>query len=164
MIFDYLVVYVIFKLLVIYIYMVDLLVYVFGGCLYIYLLYDIDGGVLFDDEGGYFGMEDYYVFWMDMFDGEVMDCGMVLYLCDVFWVVKQMWVLDVVICDGCYYLYFLVKDGQGMFCIGVVVVDCLEGFFKVEFELMVGIYLIDLVVFEDDDGVYYFYFGGIWGG
>lgn len=101
--------------------MVDFLVYVFEGCLYIYLLYDIDGGQLFDDEGGYFGMQDYYVLRMDMFDGIVVDCGMVLYVCDVFWVWKQMWVFDVVCCDGCYYFYFLVKDVGGWFCIGVVI-------------------------------------------
>lgn len=63
-----------------------------------------------------------------------------------------------------YYFYFLVRDIEGLFCIGVVIFDKFYGLFVVEESFILGMYSIDFVVYEDDDGSFYLYFGGLWGG
>lgn len=161
---DHLAAHAISQPLVTHIYTADPSAHVFDGRLYIYPSHDIDGGAPFDDEGGHFGMEDYHVFRMDTPDGPATDCGMALHVRDVPWAAKQMWAPDAASRDGRYYLYFPAKDGQGTFRIGVAVGDRPEGPFTAEAEPMAGTYSIDPAVFEDDDGAYYLYFGGIWGG
>jgi len=51
-----------------------------------------------------------------------------------------------------------------VFHIGVATSKQPEGPFKAEKEAIKGSYSIDPCVFKDDDGKYYMYFGGIWGG
>lgn len=60
--------------------------------------------------------------------------------------------------------HFPVKDKKDIFRIGVAVSDKPEGPFKPEPAPIKGAYSIDPAVFKDDDGSFYLYVGGIWGG
>src|SRR5690606_21225961 len=66
--------------------------------------------------------------------------------------------------NGKYYLYFPAKKADGIFQIGVAVSDSPTGPFVAEPQAIKASYSIDPAVFEDDDGNYYMYWGGIWGG
>ena len=61
-------------------------------------------------------------------------------------------------------MYFPLKDQNDIFRFGVAVADKPEGPFIPQPAPMKGSYSIDVAAFKDDDGKYYFYFGGIWGG
>lgn len=150
--------------LVTHIYTADPSAHVFEGKLYIYPSHDIDAGIAFDDDGSHFGMEDYHVLRMDSPRGEAVDCGVALHVKDVPWAQRQMWAPDAATKDGRYYLYFPAKRADGIFQIGVAVGDRPEGPFVAEPEAIKGSYSIDPAVFADDDGAYYMYFGGLWGG
>lgn len=150
--------------LVTHIYTADPSVHVFAGKIYIYPSHDIDAGIPFNDNGDHFGMEDYHVLRMDSPDGEAVDCGVALHVKDVPWAERQMWAPDAACKDGKYYLYFPAKRADGRFQIGVAVGDDPAGPFAPEPEAIEGSYSIDPAVFADDDGAYYLYFGGIWGG
>lgn len=150
--------------LVTHIYTADPSAHVFEGKIYIYPSHDIEGGVPFNDNGDHFCMEDYHVFRMDAPDGEAVDCGVALHVNDVPWAERQMWAPDAATKDGRYYLYFPAKRSNGLFQIGVAVSDQPEGPFAPEPEAIAGSYSIDPAVFADDDGAFYMYFGGLWGG
>ena len=75
-----------------------------------------------------------------------------------------MWAPDAAEKDGKYYLYFPVKDKESTFRIGVAVGDAPEGPFKAQPEAIKNSFSMDPAVFKDDDGKYYMYFGGLWGG
>lgn len=150
--------------LVTHMYTADPSAHVFEGKLYIYPSHDIDAGIPFDDDGSHFGMEDYHVLRMDSPQGEAVDCGVALHVKDVPWAQRQMWAPDAATKDGRYYLYFPAKRADGIFQIGVAVGDRPEGPFVAEPEAIEGSYSIDPAVFADDDGAYYMYFGGLWGG
>lgn len=150
--------------LVTHIYTADPSAHVFEGKLYIYPSHDIEAGIPFDDEGSHFGMEDYHVVRMDSPTGEAVDCGVALHVKDVPWAQRQMWAPDAAEKGGKYYLYFPAKRADGIFQIGVAVGDRPEGPFVPEPDAIGGSYSIDPAVFADDDGAYYMYFGGIWGG
>jgi len=146
-------------------YTADPSAHVFNGKIYIYPSHDVDAGIPFDDDGGHFGMEDYHVFSMESIeDKEAKDNGLALHVKDVKWAEKQMWAPDAAHKDGKYYLYFPAKRPDGIFQIGVAVGDSPAGPFVPEPEAIKGSYTIDPAVFEDEDGKYYMYFGGIWGG
>jgi len=145
-------------------YTADPSAHVFNGKLYIYPSHDIEGGVAFNDNGDHFMMEDYHVYRMDHPEGEAVDCGVALHVRDVPWAERQMWAPDAAERDGRYYLYFPAKRPDGIFQIGVAIGDRPEGPFKAEPEPIAGTYSIDPAVFADEDGAYYLYFGGIWGG
>src|SRR5690606_515863 len=66
--------------------------------------------------------------------------------------------------DGKYYLYFPAYDHQDVFRIGVAVSDKPEGPYTAQPEPMKDSFSMDPAVFKDDDGKYYMYFGGLWGG
>jgi len=150
--------------LVTHIYTADPSAHVFEGRLYIYPSHDIEAGLPFNDNGDHFGMEDYHVFRMDSPEGEAVDCGVALHVKDVPWAQRQMWAPDAAHRDGRYYLYFPAKRADGIFQIGVATGDRPEGPFTPEPEAIRGSYSIDPAVFADEDGEYYMYFGGIWGG
>ena len=150
--------------LVSHIYTADPSAHVFNGKIYIYPSHDIDAGIPFNDNGDHFGMEDYHVFSMDSITSEVKDNGVALHVKDVPWAERQMWAPDAAHKDGKYYFYFPAKRGDGIFQIGVASSDSPIGPFKAEPEAIKGSYSIDPAVFEDEDGKYYMYFGGIWGG
>lgn len=59
---------------------------------------------------------------------------------------------------------FPLKDRNDIFRIGVAVSDCPEGPFIPQPDPMRGSYSIDPAVFDDGNGNYYMYFGGLWGG
>jgi beta-xylosidase len=146
------------------IYTADPSAHVFNNRIFIYPSHDIDAGVPADDLGSHFAMRDYHVFSMDAIGGKVVDHGVALDIKDVPWAGRQMWAPDAAEKDGRYYFYFPAKDKQDVFRIGAAVGDKPEGPFKARPEPMKGSHSIDPAVFKDDDGRYYMYFGGIWGG
>ncbi|MCB0636422.1 MAG: glycoside hydrolase family 43 protein [Lewinella sp.] len=145
-------------------YTADPSAHVFDGKLYIYPSHDIDAGIPFDDLGSHFAMEDYHVLSMEDPLGPATDEGVALHIRDVPWAERQMWAPDAAQKDGKYYLYFPAKRPDGIFQIGVAIGDSPTGPFVPEPEAIEGSYSIDPAVLEDDDGQYYMYFGGIWGG
>lgn len=150
--------------LVNHIYTADPSAHVFNGKIYIYPSHDIDAGIPFNDNGDHFGMEDYHVIRLDSIESEAVDCGVALHVKDVAWAERQMWAPDAAEKDGKYYLFFPAKRPDGIFQIGVAIGDSPEGPFIPQPEAIKGSYSIDPAVFKDDDGAYYMYFGGIWGG
>jgi hypothetical protein len=109
-------------------------------------------------------MKDYHVLSMDAIDGKVTDHGVALTIKSIPWVSKQLWAPDAAFANNLYYLYFPAKDKIGINRIGVAISKKPEGPFIAEKEPIKGSYSIDPCVFKDDDGTYYMYFGGIWGG
>ncbi len=150
--------------LVNHIYTADPSAHVFNGKIYIYPSHDIDAGDAFDDLGSHFAMEDYHVLSMDHPGGKTTDHGIALHVNDVPWAEKQMWAPDAAEKDGKYYLFFPAKDYDGIFRIGVAISDSPTSPFTPQPEAIKGSFSIDPAVFKDDDGSYYMYFGGIWGG
>lgn len=150
--------------LVTHIYTADPSAHYFNGKIYIYPSHDIDAGEAFDDLGSHFAMEDYHVISMDSIDSEAIDHGVALHVDDIPWAKQQMWAPDANEKDGKFYLFFPAKDYEGIFRIGVAVSDSPTGPFKAEPKAIKGSFSIDPAVFKDDDGAYYMYFGGLWGG
>lgn len=150
--------------LVSHIYTADPSAHYFNGKIYIYPSHDIDAGKAFDDLGSHFAMEDYHVISMDTIDSKAVDNGLALHVDDVPWASKQMWAPDAAHKNGKYYLFFPAKGYDDIFRIGVAVSDSPVGPFKPQPEAIKGSFSIDPAVFEDEDGCYYMYFGGLWGG
>ena len=150
--------------LVTHIYTADPSAHYFNGKIYIYQSHDIDAGEAFDDLGSHFAMEDYHVISMDNIDSKAVDNGVALHVDDVPWAKQQMWAPDANEKDGKFYLFFPAKDYEGIFRIGVAISDSPTGPFKAEPKAIEGSFSIDPAVFKDDDGAYYMYFGGLWGG
>ncbi len=147
------------------IYTADPSAHVFNGKIYIYPSHDIENDVPFDDLGSHFAMEDYHVLSMNSpEDTQATDHGVALHIRDVPWADKQMWAPDAAEKNGTYYLYFPAKDHDGIFRIGVATSSSPTGPFTPQPEAIKGSFSIDPAVLKDDDGDYYMYFGGIWGG
>ncbi len=152
------------KPLVSHIYTADPSAHLFNGKIYIYPSHDTATGTKEDDDGGHFNMMDYHILSMDQIGGKVTDHGVSLDIKNIPWAGRQLWAPDAAYANGTYYLYFPVKNKQDVFQIGVATSKKPEGPFKAEPEAIKGSYSIDPCVFKDDDGTYYMYFGGIWGG
>ena len=150
--------------LVTHVYTADPSAHVFEDRVYIYPSHDVASDVPQDDLGSHFDMRDYHVFSMETIPGEVTDHGVVLTLEDIPWASRQLWAPDAAERDGKYYFYFPAKDEDDIFRIGVAVGDSPAGPFEARPEPIPGSYSMDPAVFRDDDGSYYMYFGGIWGG
>lgn len=150
--------------LVSHIFTADPSAHVFNGKIFIYPSHDVENSIPFDDLGSHFAMEDYHVLSMDEIGSPVTDHGIALHVKDVPWASKQMWAPDAAEKDGKFYLYFPAKRPDGVFQIGVAVSDSPQGPFKAEAEPIKDSFSIDPAVFKDDDGSYYMYFGGLWGG
>ncbi|MBL7744478.1 MAG: glycoside hydrolase family 43 protein [Chitinophagaceae bacterium] len=147
------------------IYTADPSAHVFNGKIYIYPSHDIDAGDAFDDLGSHFAMEDYHVLSINHpAETEATDHGVALHVKDVPWAEKQLWAPDAAEKDGKYYLFFPAKGYDGIFRIGVATSTSPIGPFIAQPEAIKGSFSIDPAVFKDDDGQYYMYFGGIWGG
>jgi hypothetical protein len=146
------------------IYTADPSAHVFNGRIYIYPSHDTATGTPENDKGDHFDMRDYHVLSMDSVGSAVSDHGVALHIKDVPWAGRQMWAPDAAFANNMYYLYFPVKDKQNVFHIGVATSSKPEGPFVAEKLPIKGSYSIDPAVFKDDDGSYYMYFGGIWGG
>jgi beta-xylosidase len=145
-------------------YTADPAVHVFDGKLFIYPSHDVESGIPENDNGDHFDMRDYHVFSMVSIDGEVIDHGEVLHVKDIPWAGRQLWDSDAAYKNGKYYIYFSLKDKNDVFHLGVAISDRPEGPFKAEENPIKGSYSIDPCVFEEEDGSYYMYFGGLWGG
>jgi len=152
------------RYLVDHMYTADPAAHVFNGRLYVYPSHDIESGIPENDKGDHFDMRDYHVLSMDSIEGEVTDHGVALDIADVPWAGRQMWDTDAAFKNGKYYLYFPVKDKIDIFRIGVATSDKPEGPFVPEPHPIIGSYSIDPAIFEDEDGKYFIYFGGLWGG
>lgn len=150
--------------LVKHIYTADPSAHVFNGKIYIYPSHDIENDIPFDDLGSHFAMEDYHILSMDTPDAPAVDHGCALHVKDVPWADKQMWAPDAAEKNGTYYLFFPAKDHEGIFRIGVAKSASPTGPFIPEPTAIPNSFSIDPAVFQDDDGSYYMYFGGIWGG
>lgn len=150
--------------LVSHIYTADPSAHVFNNRIYIYPSHDTATGMPENDEGDHFDMKDYHVLSMDAVGGKVTDHGVALSIKDIPWAGRQLWAPDAAYANGKYYLYFPAKNKQDVFRIGVAVSDKPEGPFKAEPEPIPNSYSMDPAVLADDDGSYYMYFGGIWGG
>ncbi len=146
------------------IYTADPSAHVFNGKIYVYPSHDIDTGIPDDDLGSQYDMKDYRVLSMDEPGGKVTIHDVGIDVKDVPWAGRQMWAPDAAEKDGKYFLYFPVKDKQDIFRIGVAVSDKPEGPFKADPEAIPGSFSMDPSVFQDSDGNYYMYVGGIWGG
>lgn len=129
-----------------------------------YPSHDIESGIPENDLGDHFDMRDYHVFSMEDMEGEVTDHGVALDIKDIPWSGRQLWDCDCACKEGKYYLYFPLKDKTDIFRIGVAISDKPEGPFIPQGAPMKGSYSIDPCVFCDDDGSFYMYFGGLWGG
>lgn len=150
--------------LVSHIYTADPSAHVFNGRIYIYPSHDTATGTPENDNGDHFNMMDYRILSMDSVGGPVTDHGVALSLKDIPWAGRQLWAPDAAYANGTYYLYFPMKDKQDIFRIGVATSSKPEGPFKAEPKPIDGSYSMDPAVFKDDDGTFYMYFGGIWGG
>ena len=150
--------------LVSHIYTADPSAHVFNGRIYIYPSHDTSTGTPQDDLGSHFDMRDFHILSMDSIGGQVTDHGVALDIKDIPWAGRQLWAPDAAFANNTYYLYFPVKDKQDVFRIGVATSSKPEGPFKAEPQPIKGSYSIDPAVFKDDDGSFYMYFGGIWGG
>jgi hypothetical protein len=137
---------------------------VWDGKIYIYPSHDIDAGIPDDDLGSQYAMNDYRVLSMDSIGGPVTVGPVALAIADVPWAGKQMWAPDAARKNGTYYLYFPVKDKQGVFHIGVASGTSPTGPFTADPQPIPDSFSMDPNVFEDTDGQHYMYFGGIWGG
>ena len=145
-------------------FMADPAVHVFNNRLYIYPSHDWESGIPENDNGDHFNMKDYHVFSLDdVMNGEVTDHGVVLDTKDIPWAGRQLWDCDVACKDGKYYMYFPLKDKNDIFRIGVAVSDKPEGPFVPVANPIKGSYSMDPAIFEEN-GQYYMYFGGLWGG
>lgn len=149
--------------LVTHIFTADPSAHVFEGKIYIYPSHDIDAGIPEKDDGSHFDMRDYHVFSMEEIGGEVTDHGVALDIKDIPWAGRQLWAPDAAHKDGTYYLYFPVKDKEDIFRIGVATSSSPAGPFKPEAQPIKGSFSIDPAVYNDN-GTYYMYIGGIWGG
>lgn len=152
------------KPLVTEIYTADPSAHVFEGKIYVYPSHDYEAGVPEDDLGSHFDMRDYRVFSMDSIGGPVTLYDVALDKDDVPWVGRQMWAPDAAYKAGTYYLYFPAKDKEDVFHIGVATSENPEGPFTAQPEPIPQSFSMDPAVFEDADGAFYMYFGGIWGG
>ena len=152
------------KTLVTHMYTADPRAHVFSGRLYVYPSHDIDAGIPENDNGDHFDMEDCHVLSMDEVGGEVTDHGIALHIKDIPWADRQLWSNDAAERNGTYYLYFPVKDHDGVFRLGVGTSSAPYGPFKPEPAPIPGSFSIDPCLFKDDDGQHYMYWGGLWGG
>jgi hypothetical protein len=150
--------------LVTHIYTADPSAHVFQGKIYIYPSHDYEAGIPQNDLGDHFDMRDYHVLSMASIPGQVTDHGVALDKKDIPWSGRQLWAPDAAFFNGKYYLYFPLKDKQDVFHIGVATSDSPSGPFKAEANPIEGSFSIDPAVFQDTDGKFYMYFGGIWGG
>ncbi|MDR0863866.1 MAG: glycoside hydrolase family 43 protein [Candidatus Symbiothrix sp.] len=145
-------------------YMADPAVHVFNGRLYIYPSHDRESGIPENDNGDHFDMKDYHVFSTgDIETGTLTDHGVVLDTKDIPWAGRQLWDCDVACKDGKYYMYFPLKDKNDIFRIGVAIAGKPEGPFIPQPDPIRGSYSIDPAILEEN-GTYYMYFGGLWGG
>jgi len=145
-------------------YSADPSAHVFNGRIYIYPSHDIDAGIPENDLGDHFDMRDYHIYSMDDVNSPVVDHGVALAVKNIPWAGRQLWAPDAAFKNGKYYLYFPLKDKTDIFRIGVAIGDRPEGPFTPIENPIKGSYSIDPAVYDEGNGKFYMYFGGLWGG
>ncbi|NQU52929.1 MAG: glycoside hydrolase family 43 protein [Bacteroidetes bacterium] len=150
--------------LVEHIYTADPSAHVFNNKLYIYPSHDVEAGIPENDFGDHFDMRDYHILSMEKVGGKITDHGVALAVKDIPWAGRQLWAPDAAFANGKYYLYFPLKDKNDVFKIGVALSDSPTGPFTPQPKPIAGSYSMDPTIFKDNDGTFYMYFGGIWGG
>lgn len=150
--------------LVKHIYTADPSAHVFDNKIVIYPSHDIESDAGTNDNGDQFAMRDYHVLSLNGIDADAVDHGVALSVDDIPWAEQQLWAPDAAYKNGKYYFYFPARDYDGIFRLGVASGDSPTGPFKAEEHYIQGSYSIDPAVLGDDDGAYYLYWGGIWGG
>ncbi len=150
--------------LVTHIYTADPSAHVFEGKLYIYPSHDLDIDIASNDNGDQYMMEDYHILSMDSIDSPCVDNGEAIHIRDIPWASSQLWAPDAAYKNGTYYLYFPVRDKEGIFRLGVATSPNPAGPFVPQSEPIKGSFSIDPAVLVDDDNKAYIYFGGLWGG
>ena len=150
--------------LITHLYTADPSAHVFEGKIYIYPSHDLDLETVDNDLGDQYAMTDYHVFSQDHPEAPATDLGEVLHMRVVPWASKQFWAPDAAFANNRYYLYFPARDRAGVFRIGVATSPKPAGPFVAEKEPIPGSFSIDPCAFRDDDGTFYLYFGGLWGG
>jgi beta-xylosidase len=139
--------------------------HVFEGKIYIYPSHDLDlDNVVENNLGDQYQMADYRVLSQDRPEAPAQDCGEALHLRSVPWASRQMWAPDAAFRHGRYFLYFPARDRADIFRIGVAVSARPTGPFEPAPQPIAGSFSIDPCVLADDDGEFYMYFGGLWGG
>jgi len=154
------------KPLVEHMYTADPSAHVFEGKIYVYPSHDIETeeGPSVNDDGDQYAMRDYHVLSLSEDLSTATDHGVALTLDDIPWASTQLWAPDAAKRGDTYYFYFPARDTEGLFRIGVATSDKPYGPFAAEESFIPGTYSIDPAVYEDDDGSFYLYFGGLWGG
>lgn len=104
---------------------------------------------------------DYHVFALDDINGPISDLGPALHIGEIPWAKQQLSGPDTVEKNGNFYLYFAAQDDKDIFRIGVAIADKPEGPFTPQETPITGTYSTDPSVFQDDDGAFYLYLGGI---
>jgi len=145
-------------------YTADPSAHVFEGKIYIYPSHDLDLEAEENDNGDQYAMTDYRVLSQAHPEAPAVAHEVALAVTDVPWASKQMWAPDAAFRHGRYYLYFPARDKAGIFRIGVATSTRPEGPFAPQPEPIRGSFSIDPCAFRDDDGEFYLYFGGVWGG
>jgi hypothetical protein len=147
------------------IYTADPSAHFFNEKIYVYPSHDINiAEPDTDDCGSQYAMRDYIVLSMDYMGGPITTHQVALDIKNVPWAKRQFWAPDAAEKGGKFYLYFPTKDKDDIFRIGVAVSDNPEGPFESTKNPIAGSYSMDPSIFKDDDGSYYMYLGGIWGG
>jgi glycosyl hydrolase family 43 len=146
------------------VYTADPSAHVFGGRVYVFVSHDIDTGAAENPAGDQFDMRDYRVLSMDAVGGTVTDHGAAIALGDIPWATRQLWAPDTAFRDGTYYLYFPAKDKEEIFRIGVATGAAPTGPYTAQSAPIEGSFSVDPAVFQDGDGAFYMYFGGLMGG
>ena len=146
-------------------YTADPSAHVFDNKIYIYCSHDTDIATGF-------GMNDYYVYSMDSITSPLRhpyDVGPALTIQSNSWYGSCLWAPDAARVGNVYYFYFPAKEkNSGTFRIGVATSTNPYGPFAPEASYITGpsgskSYSIDQCIFNDN-GTYYMYFGGLWGG
>lgn len=138
--------------------------HVFEGKIYIYPSHDLAVDAVENDVGDQYAMTDYRVLSQEHPEAAAVDHGVALDLANVPWASRQLWAPDAAFRHGRYYLYFPARDQGDVFRIGVAVSERPEGPFVAQPQPIAGSFSIDPCAFGDDDGEFYLYFGGVWGG
>ncbi len=141
----------------------DAAAHAFNGRLYVYVSHDTEtrSGTLAETR---YELRDYHLLLLDSAGAPARDLGAVLDLAAVPWAQRQLCAPDAATRAGRFYLYFAARDKAGRFRIGVASSATPDGPFLAEREPIPGSFSIDPAVFQDGDGTWYMYFGGLGAG
>jgi hypothetical protein len=134
---------------------------VFNNKVHIYCSLDLDAGIAPNKTGDQFAMRNHWLYTLTDMKETAQELGPILDIREVPWASRQLGAPDIAFHKGTYYLYFSLKDKNDIYRIGVATSDSANGPFKPEKNPISLAYSTDPCVFQDDDGTFYLYFGGI---